>query len=286
MRAEILHADLIRDVARRALKEDVGHEDVTTDALFDKAVPARGTVVSEESHTVVLAGLRITLAVFAEVDAGLTCLPEFDDGQCVPPRECILTVAGDGRSILKSERVVLNFLQRLTGIATLTAKFCEAVKGTSVRILDTRKTTPGLRALEKWAVRLGGGQNHRFGLDDGVLIKDNHLALTDGDVVAACRRTRERAPLGFRIEVETKTLEEVSAALDGNADIIMLDNMSVAMIRDALAMIKDRALVEVSGGITLANVGEIAAAGPDFISIGALTHSASAANLSLDLIKQ
>ncbi len=286
MRAEILHADMVRDVARKALAEDLGHEDVTTDALFDKAIPARGTVVSEEPHTVVLAGLRVTLAVFAEMDAGLMCLPEFDDGQSVPAGECILTVEGDGRSILKSERVVLNFLQRLTGIATLTAKFCEAVKGTRVRILDTRKTTPGLRALEKWAVRLGGGQNHRFGLDDGVLIKDNHLALVGGDVAGACRQTRERAPVGFRIEVETKTLEEVGAALAGKADIIMLDNMSLAMIRDALDMIKGRALVEVSGGVTLANIREIASVGPDFISIGALTHSAPAANLSLDLIKQ
>ena len=286
MRAEILHADMVRDVARRALTEDVGHEDVTTDALFDHTISARGTIICEESHAVVIAGVSVALAVFAEVDTGLMCLPEFDDGQCVPPSECILTVEGDGRSILKSERVVLNFLQRLTGIATLTAKFCEAVKGTPVRILDTRKTTPGLRALEKWAVRLGGGQNHRFGLDDGVLIKDNHLALAGGDVAGACRRTRERAPHGFRIEVETKTLEEVRAALDGKADIILLDNMSLAMIRDALAVIKGRALVEVSGGVNLANIREIASAGPDYISIGALTHSAPAANLSLDLIKQ
>ncbi len=286
MRAEILHADMVRDVARRALTEDVGHEDVTTDALFDHTISARGTIICEESHAVVIAGVSVALAVFAEVDTGLMCLPEFDDGQCVPPGECILTVEGDGRSILKSERVVLNFLQRLTGIATLTAKFCAAVKGTSVRILDTRKTTPGLRALEKWAVRLGGGQNHRFGLDDGVLIKDNHLELAGGDVASACRRTRERAPHGFRIEVETKTLEEVSAALAGKADIILLDNMSIAMIRDALAVIKGRALVEVSGGVNLANIREIASAGPDYISIGALTHSAPAANLSLDLIKQ
>ena len=143
-----------------------------------------------------------------------------------------------------------------------------------------------MRALEKWAVRLGGGHSHRFGLNDGVLIKDNHLALSERDVAAACRRAREHAPHGLRIEVETRTLEEVRAALQGKADIILLDNMSPEMIRDALATIKGRALVEVSGGVTLANIREIASAAPDFISIGALTHSAPAANLSLDLIKQ
>ena len=276
----------IRTIVQQALAEDLGHGDITTDALFDGPVPASATVVSEESHDLVLAGLSVALSVFAEVDGGLICRGCYADGDRVPPSASLLIIEGDGRSILKAERVALNFMQRLTGIATLTAQFCEAVKGTPVRILDTRKTTPGLRALEKWAVRLGGGQSHRFGLNDGVLIKDNHLALSEGDVAAACRRAREHAPHGFRIEVETNTIEEVRAALQGKADIILLDNMSPEMIRDALAIIKGRALVEVSGGVTLANIREIASAGPDFISVGALTHSAPVANLSLDLVKQ
>jgi len=284
--ADRLPLAAIRTIVQQGLAEDLGHGDITTDALFDGPVPARATVVSEESHDLVLAGLSVALAVFAEADPSLICHASCADGDRVLPGASLLTVEGDGRSILKAERVALNFLQRLTGIATLTAKFCEAVQGTPVRLLDTRKTTPGLRALEKWAVTLGGGHSHRFGLNDGVLIKDNHLALSERDVAAACRLARERAPHGFRIEVETRTLEEVRAALQGKADIILLDNMSPEMIRDALATIKGRALVEVSGGVTLANIREIASAGPDFISVGALTHSAPAANLSLDLIKQ
>jgi nicotinate-nucleotide pyrophosphorylase (carboxylating) len=286
MSSETLPSALVREFVLRALREDLAHQDVTTDALFDRSISARATVVSEEPDDLVLAGLDVALRVFAEVDSDLVCRAQYADGDRVPPRANLLTVQGDGRSVLKAERVALNFLQRLTGIATLTAKFCEAVKGTPVRILDTRKTTPGLRALEKWAVRLGGGQNHRFGLGEGVLIKDNHLALADGDVADACRRARERAPHGFRIEVETRTLDDVRQALHGKADIILLDNMIPAMIRDAVDVIKGRALVEVSGGVSLANIREIASAGPDYISIGALTHSAPAANLSLDLVKQ
>ena len=286
MTADRLPLAAIRTIIQQALAEDLGNGDITTDALFDGPVPARATVVSEEPHDLVLAGLSVALAVFAEVDRSLIGSASYADGDRVPTGASLLTLEGDGRSILKAERVALNFLQRLTGIATWTAQFCEAVKDTPVRLLDTRKTTPGLRALEKWAVRLGGGHSHRFGLNDGVLIKDNHLALSERDVAAACRRARERAPHGFRIEVETSTIDEVRAALQGKADIILLDNMNPEMIRDALAIIKGRALVEVSGGVTLANIREIASAGPDFISVGALTHSAPAANLSLDLIKQ
>jgi len=276
----------VRDVVARALTEDLGEGDVTTQALFSESVSAVGMIVSEERDALVVAGLAVAREVFTKVDPSLTCSSNISDGDRIPAGAAILTVTGDGRCILKGERVALNFMQRLTGIATLTAQFCEAVKGTPVRLLDTRKTTPGLRALEKWAVRLGGGQSHRFGLNDGVLIKDNHLALSEGDVAAACRRARERAPHGFRIEVETTTIEEVRAALQGKADIILLDNMSPEMIRDVLAIIKGHALVEVSGGVTLANIREIASAGPDFISVGALTHSAPVANLSLDLVKQ
>lgn len=275
---------MIRTVVQQALSEDVGAGDVTTHALFDRPIMAMATVVAEES--LILAGLSVAIETFGQVDQDLTWRAHYAEGDRVPAHAKILTVSGDGRSILTAERVALNFLQRLSGIATLTAKFCDAVKDTPVRILDTRKTTPGLRILEKWAVQLGGGHNHRFGLSDGVLIKDNHLILADGDVAAVCRRARDRAPHGCRIEVEVTTLPQVTAALEGKADIILLDNMPPSIIREAVEIIKGRAVVEVSGGVTLANVREIAAAGPDFISIGALTHSAPAVNISLDLTKQ
>jgi len=286
----------IRDIVARALVEDLGAGDVTTQALFPEAVPAIGTIVAEERDGLVLAGLAVAVEVFRQVDPSLTCSLNATDGARIPHETTILTVTGDGRSLLKSERVALNFLQRLSGIATLTAKFCEAVKGFPVKIVDTRKTTPGLRALEKWAVTLGGGHNHRFGLGDGILIKDNHLALaagpsgktpTSGDVARACRLVAERAkraPYGLKVEVEVRTLDEAQAALDGGADIILLDNMDAPSIRKAVELIQGRAATEASGGVTLATVREIAAAGPDYISVGALTHSAPAANLSMDIV--
>jgi len=274
----------IREIVARALAEDLGTGDVTTQALFRTHAPASGTIVAEEPEGLVLAGLAVAVEVFAQVDPSLTCTPSFADGDRVPAGAAVLTVTGDGRSILKGERVALNFLQQLSGIATLTAKFCDAVKGFKTRIIDTRKTTPGLRALEKWAVTLGGGANHRYGLADGILIKDNHLALAGGDVARACRQARERAQHGLKIEVEVQSLEAVQAALDGGADIILLDNMKVPAIRKAVEMIKGRATIEVSGGVTLGNVREIAAAGPALISVGALTHSAPAARFSMDIV--
>ncbi|MEK6605630.1 MAG: carboxylating nicotinate-nucleotide diphosphorylase [Nitrospirota bacterium] len=277
----------IRDIVARALAEDLGAGDVTTQALFPEAVPAVGTIVAEEHGGLVLAGLAVAVEVFRQVDSSLTCSPNATDGARIPHGTTILTVTGDGRSLLKGERVALNFLQRLSGIATLTAQFCEAVKGFTVKIVDTRKTTPGLRALEKWAVTLGGGHNHRYGLGDGILIKDNHLALAGGDVARACRLVAERAkraPHGLKIEVEVRTLDEAQAALDGGADIILLDNMDAPSIRKAVELIQGRAVTEASGGVTLATVREIAAAGPDLISVGALTHSAPAANLSMDIV--
>ena len=274
----------IREIVARALAEDLGTGDVTTQALFRTHAPASGTIVAEEPEGLVLAGLAVAVEVFAQVDPSLTCTPSFADGDRVPAGAAVLTVTGDGRSILKGERVALNFLQQLSGIATLTAKFCDAVKGFKTRIIDTRKTTPGLRALEKWAVTLGGGANHRYGLADGILIKDNHLALAGGDVARACRQARERAQHGLKIEVEVQSLEAVQAALDGGADIILLDNMKVPAIRKAVEMIKGRATIEVSGGVTLGNVREIAVAGPDLISVGVLTHSAPAARFSMDIV--
>ncbi|MBI4400942.1 MAG: carboxylating nicotinate-nucleotide diphosphorylase [Nitrospirae bacterium] len=283
---------MIRELVVRALAEDLAEGDVTTDALFPAAVPARGTIVAEEPEGLVVAGLAVAVEVFAQVDPALKCTLSLKDGDRAANGIVILTVRGDGRSMLRAERAALNFLQRLSGIATLTAKFCNAVKGYHVKIVDTRKTTPGMRALEKWAVTLGGGTNHRQSLGDGVLIKDNHLALSAGTgsaatshhVAQACRLARERAPHRLKIEVESSTLEDVRAAIEGKADMILLDNMDVPTIRRAVDLVKGRALIEVSGGVTLANVREIAAAGPDLISIGALTHSAPAANLSMDIV--
>ena len=272
----------IQTAVRRALAEDLRDGDVTTRALFERAAPARATIVAKQPMTV--AGVAVARAVFAAVDRSLKVPKAVADGAAVKRPRTILVIEGDGRSLLMAERVALNFLQRLSGIATLTAAFCKAVRGYRVKILDTRKTTPGLRVLEKWAVVLGGGHNHRHSLGDGILIKDNHLALAGGQVTAACRRARERAPHALMIEVEAQSLEQVSAAIEGKADIVLLDNMDVATIRRALALIKDKALVEVSGGVTLANVREIAAAGPQMISIGALTHSAPAVDLSMDLV--
>lgn len=277
----------VRDSVARALAEDLSAGDVTTQALFPEAVPAVGTIVAEERDGLVVAGLAVAVEVFRQVDSALACTPTVADGDRILHGTTVLTITGDGRSLLKGERVALNFLQRLSGIATLTAKFCAAVKGCNVKIVDTRKTTPGLRTLEKWAVTLGGGHNHRFGLGDGILIKDNHLALAQGDVARACRLVMERAkraPHGLKIEVEVRTLDEAQAALDGGADIILLDNMDAPSIRKAVELIKGRAATEASGGVTLANVRGIAEAGPDYISVGALTHSAPAASLSMDIV--
>ena len=274
----------IRTAVRTALEEDTALGDVTTSALFSKPVHAKATIIAEQPEGLIVAGLTVSLEVFSQVDPTLECASLLKDGDRAVRGSAILEVTGDGRSMLKAERVALNFLQRLSGIATLTAKFCETVTGYRVKIVDTRKTTPGLRMLEKWAVTLGGGHNHRQNLSDGILIKDNHLALAGRDIARACRLARERAPHGLKIEVEAQTLDEVRAALDGGADIILLDNMDLPSIRKAMDLIKGRALVEVSGGVTLANVREIAAVGPDLISIGALTHSAPAANLSMDIV--
>ena len=274
----------IREIVTHALAEDCGTGDVTTKALFPANVPASGKIIAEEPEGLVVAGLAVAVEVFSQLDTSLICTTHLADGDRVPAGAIVLTVTGDGRSVLQGERVALNFLQRLSGIATLTAKFCDAVKGFKTRIIDTRKTTPGLRALEKWAVTLGGGWNHRQSLADGILIKDNHLALAGGDVARACRLARERAPHGLKIEVEVQSLDAVKAALDGGADIILLDNMNVPTICNAIGLIKGRATIEVSGGVTLSRVREIAAAGADLVSVGALTHSAPAARFSMDIV--
>ncbi|MEW6248168.1 MAG: carboxylating nicotinate-nucleotide diphosphorylase [Nitrospirota bacterium] len=275
----------IRQAVRSALREDLALGDATTAALFSGPCPARGLIVARQ--TLVAAGIAAAHEVFRSLDPSLKIVRAVKEGTKLATGDVLLAIEGDGRSLLMGERIALNFLQHLSGIATLTARFCRAVRGYPVRILDTRKTVPGSRSLEKWAVRLGGGSNHRHSLGDGVLIKDNHLALLRArglNVADACRLARERCPHGLRIIVEAESLEQIREALDGGADVILLDNMAPATVRRAVDTIKGRALVEVSGGITLENVREMAEAGANFISIGALTHSAPAADLSMDIL--
>jgi nicotinate-nucleotide pyrophosphorylase (carboxylating) len=274
----------IHEAVIRALQEDAPFGDATTAALFPDPVPASAVIIAKQRLTV--AGLAVAIRTFREVDAGLTVTEHLSDGSMAQAETAILTVAGDARSILKAERVVLNFLQHLSGIATLTSAYCDAIRGYPAKILDTRKTLPGLRALEKWAVSLGGGTNHRFSLSDGLMIKDNHIALlikAGLSLAEGCRRARERASHQLRMVVEVERLEQIPMALDGRTDVILLDNMTPADVRRAIDLIKGRSLIEVSGGVTLATVRDYAAAGADFISIGALTHSAPAADISLDL---
>jgi nicotinate-nucleotide pyrophosphorylase (carboxylating) len=274
----------IRRAIRLALQEDLPPGDITTAALFPSPAPALARIVAQQS--LVVAGLAAAVRTFQAVDASLVITIQRQDGERVHDGDCLLQIEGDGRSILMAERVALNFLQHLSGIATLTRRFCDAVRGYPVTILDTRKTIPGLRALQKWAVLLGGGTNHRRSLSDGILIKDNHLALLSRattPVRTACRKAKANSHRTVKVIVEVESLADVRQALAGRADIILLDNMTPATVHQAIRLIKGRALVEVSGGITLKNVRAMAAAGPDRISIGALTHSAPAATLSLIL---
>lgn len=274
----------IRRAVRLALQEDLPLDDVTTVALFPFPAPARARIVAQQS--LVVAGLAAAIQTFRTVDASLVLSLHRPDGERAQEGDCLLQIEGDGRSILKAERVAMNFLQHLSGIATLTRRFCDAVRGYPVTILDTRKTIPGLRALQKWAVLLGGGTNHRRSLSDGVLIKDNHLALfkhTTMPVRTACRKAKIHVARSMNIIVEVESLSGVRQAIAEKADIILLDNMNPETVHQAIRLIKGRALVEVSGGITLKNVRAMAEAGPNRISIGALTHSAPAATLSLVL---
>lgn len=270
----------LRNIIKQALKEDLGSGDLTTQMLFPKSIQAKAVIQVKQEG--IIAGLPVAKAVFKQVDPKLRFKPIVRDGDRVKPRMIVAHLSGDGRSILKGERVALNFLQRLSGIAMLTTQFVEAVKGTKAKILDTRKTTPGLRPLEKYAVRMGGGQNHRMSLSDGVLIKDNHIGLS-GSLKKAVQCAKRQAPRGFKVEVEATDLNEVEEAVLAKADIILLDNMTTPLLKEAVMLIEGRALTEASGGINLKNVHEIASTGVDFISIGALTHSAPALDFSLEI---
>jgi nicotinate-nucleotide pyrophosphorylase (carboxylating) len=273
---------VLREFVERALAEDIGRGDATTHALFADAVAAEGRISAKTAT--VMAGGPVAALVFQTVDPTTWTLLDAADGESVAIGSVLLTVRGDGRSILTGERVALNILQRLCGIAALTRQFVDAVRGFPCRILDTRKTPPGWRALDKYAVRCGGGSNHRMGLDDGILIKDTHLALSGG-IAESVRRAKTRGGHLSKVEVEVSTVAGAREAVEAGADAILLDNMTLDEIRSAVAFIKNRAIVEASGGVTLATVREIAALGVDRISVGALTHSAPAADLHLDLCR-
>lgn len=272
---------VVRTAIREWLLEDLGTGDVTTQVVVPPGMRGRAEIVAREPG--VLCGLPVVAAVFAELDRAVLVDPLLRDGDQLVPGVPVARVVGPLHSILAGERLALNLLQRLSGIATLTRRFVEAVAGTGAVILDTRKTTPGLRALEKYAVRVGGGRNHRFGLFDGILIKDNHMRAV-GSVAEAVRRARERAPHPLAIEVEVTTLAELDEALAAGADWILLDNMDLATMREAVNRVAGRAKLEASGGVTLERVRAIAETGVDAISVGALTHSARALDIALEIV--
>ena len=274
----------IEEIIDRSLAEDLGKGDVTTDALISSDQQGTGFIVAKKEG--ILAGIRVAEQVFQRVDPDLKVEVLLEDGARVKPGTKVAKVSGSITSILKAERVALNFLQRLSGIASDTNRYVEKVEGLTVRIMDTRKTTPGLRSLEKYAVRVGGGENHRLNLGDGILIKDNHLAtlrsqgLNIKEIVA---KARQNAPHGLPVEVEVRTVAEALEAGEAGADIIMLDNMNLEDMCEAVESIHGRASIEASGGIMLDNVRAVAETGVNYISIGALTHSARALDINLDL---
>jgi len=271
---------IIQDLISRALIEDIGTGDITSEAI----IPAERQAVARVWTKVdgIIAGLPVLELVYKQVDPTLQVELLVQDGYVATAGTTLARVSGPARSILMGERLALNFLQRLSGIATRTSRLTEPIKFYQSRIVDTRKTTPGLRLLEKYAVRVGGGFNHRFGLYDAVLIKDNHIAVAGGikEAVAAVRR---RVGHTVKIEVEVETLEQLQEALESRADIIMLDNMPVEMMKEAVKLAHGKAILEASGGITEENIVEVAKTGVDYISIGAITHSVTVLDISLDI---
>jgi len=275
-----MDSNLLDELLRSCLREDIGRGDLTSESIFSPEQTGRADIVAREEF--VVAGAQTVAArVFTVQNKMIIISDALPDGTRVKAGDTLLTVSGPVIDLLKAERVALNLLQRMSGIATFTARFVEKVSTYPVRICDTRKTTPGLRMLEKYAVAAGGGSNHRFNLADGILIKDNHIAAC-GSISEAVERIRSTVPHTLKIEVETETIEEVQECLRCGVDIIMLDNMSFEMTRKAVEIIDKRALSESSGGITLANVEAVAQTGVDIISIGALTHSAPACDIGMD----
>jgi nicotinate-nucleotide pyrophosphorylase (carboxylating) len=270
----------LQKVVRAALDEDQAFNDLTTIATIVSDRRARATLVARQSGTI--CGIALALEAFRVLDPKASIRVDREDGWRVTEGDPVLFVTGHARGLLGAERVALNFRQRMSGIATLTARFVALVEGTKAKILDTRKTTPGWRVLEKYAVRAGGGINHRMDLASAILIKDNHLAACDGDIALAVRRVREMSPAGIQIEVEVESPEQVRAAVDAGAHIVLLDNMSIDELRESVKVADGRVKTEASGGVNLSTVRAIAETGVDWISVGALTHSPPALNLALD----
>ena len=277
--SEVLDKDVYLPLVRSALAEDVGSGDVTTMSLIAQDSFASGVIVAKEP--LVVAGVDLAIGSFRELEKSIDCSVEVLDGQDGDFFQPLIRIHGPARALLTAERTALNFVQRLSGIATLNAKFVQQVSGTNTKILDTRKTVPGWRVLEKYAVACGGGINHRFGLYDQVMIKDNHLVAVGGNIKKAVKCARENYPK-LKIEVEADTVEQAKTAAEAGADIILLDNMSCEELSQSIELISGRSKTEASGGITMDTVREIAETGVDYISIGALTHSAPAVDIGFD----
>jgi len=272
---------LIEEIVKRALLEDIGSGDITSDSIFYGNEETAGVFLLKQDG--VIAGLNVAAAVFEILSPCIKFTPKIKDGEELQKGAIIAEIQGPTAQILKGERVTLNFLQHLSGIATMTRQLVKKIQNTGAKITDTRKTTPGLRVLEKYAVRVGGGVNHRFGLYDSVLIKDNHIKAAGG-IKPAVQKVRMRLSHTMKIEVETESPEQVSQALEAGADIIMLDNMDAPTMKQAVDMIGGQAITEASGGITEQNIAYIARTGVDYISVGALTHSVKALDISLDFM--
>lgn len=269
---------MVRDLLERAFREDMPMGDITTDYTVPEGSVSEAFLIAKQDG--VIAGLEVCMEAFRMLDPEVELKPLVKDGDMVKKGDRLLLVKGKSRALLKAERTALNILQRLSGIASETRKYVDKISGCKAKVVDTRKTTPGLRMLEKYAVRVGGGTNHRFSLSDGVLIKDNHIKAAGG-IKQAVEAVRKRIPHTVKIEVETETLDQVKEALDCGADIIMLDNMPPELMRQAVRLIGGKAVTEASGNVTLDNILDVAETGVDIISVGAITHSVKAMDISM-----
>ena len=270
----------IQHLIEIALKEDIGSGDITTDNLIDPQLKGKGLIIAKES--LVVAGLNVAKQVFQYLDSEVIFKSEYNDGDFVKKGDMLVNVEGRLRALLSGERTALNFLQHLSGISTLVRSYVNEISDKNIRLVDTRKTTPGLRGLEKYAVRVGGAYNHRIGLYDGVLIKDNHIAAFGG-IKKAIDHIRSQVSHLLKIEVEVSDLDQVKEALESKADVIMLDNMTIKQIKEATAFIDNRAIVELSGGITKSDLKSLSDTGVNIISVGALTHSARCVDISMQI---
>lgn len=274
----MLDVHIMEEIVLRALAEDIGTGDVTTRSIIPETQQITGKVMAKEAG--VICGIPMMIKVFEKIDPNIKVKPHMSDGAKAERGDVIAQIEGPAVGVLEGERVALNLIQRLSGIATKTARFVDAVKGTKARITDTRKTTPGLRVIEKYAVKVGGGANHRFNLSDGILIKDNHIKAA-GSITNAVNAARKNAPHTLKIEVEVETMAQIDEALNAGADIIMLDNMDIEAMQRAVERIDGKALVEASGNMGDKNLPEVAQTGVDLISVGALTHTVKAMDISL-----